>query len=299
MATVLSQRPRSTAAACFVATLALTVVGAPAASSSSGGAGLPGQSAPPAAFTSGSGGASPGGLAPNATRPAKRKPKPNPKAPSKKARGAWIRGVTITEYWPVPESWFVGELVEAPGLVGLHRIDWLFSGMGVSMEGEGIGLDGRLYHIAAVGDHGWVTADGVATTPGPRGWSGGGPYWRAGAYWKNRIGGVTFPLETGGWAHGTGKTYVPLPGVTFAPGRSLPLRYYQSIAVDPKLIPLGSLVYLPAYRLDGHGGWFVAQDTGGAIIGRHVDVYRPPPASPSETGQLLTGEKIYVIKAHA
>jgi 3D (Asp-Asp-Asp) domain-containing protein len=92
---------------------------------------------------------------------------------------------------------------------------------------------------------------------------------------------------------------VPLPGVTFAPGRSLPLRYYQSIAVDPKLIPLGSLVYLPAYRLDGHGGWFVAQDTGGAIIGRHVDVYRPPPASPSETGQLLTGEKIYVIKAHA
>ena len=47
------------------------------------------------------------------------------------------------------------------------------------------------------------------------------------------------------------------------------------------MIPLGSRVYVPAYRDDGHGGWFIAQDTGGAINGRHIDVYgrrrRPPP----------------------
>ena len=50
------------------------------------------------------------------------------------------------------------------------------------------------------------------------------------------------------------------------------------------MIPLGSRVYIPAYRHDGHGGWFVAQDTGGAIGGRHIDVFRPPPASSADAG---------------
>ena len=54
----------------------------------------------------------------------------------------------------------------------------------------------------------------------------------------------------------------------------LPLHFYGSIAVDPRVIPLGSRVYVPAYRGDGQGGWFIAQDTGGAINGRHIDVYR-------------------------
>jgi 3D (Asp-Asp-Asp) domain-containing protein len=87
-----------------------------------------------------------------------------------------------------------------------------------------------------------------------------------------------------------------LRGVSFAAGPSLPLRYYQSIAVDPSVIPLGSRVYVPAYRHDGHGGWFLAQDTGGAINGRHIDVYRPPPASSTDSGQLLVAQRIYVIK---
>ena len=60
------------------------------------------------------------------------------------------------------------------------------------------------------------------------------------------------------------------------------------------MIPLGSRVYLPAYRDDGHGGWFVAQDTGGAIAGRHIDVYRPRPPAPGP-GRYLTGQRIYVI----
>ena len=62
------------------------------------------------------------------------------------------------------------------------------------------------------------------------------------------------------------------------------------------MIPLGSRVYVPAYANDGHGGWFVAQDTGGAINGRHIDVYRTPPASPLDSGQYLTSQRIFVIK---
>jgi 3D (Asp-Asp-Asp) domain-containing protein len=82
--------------------------------------------------------------------------------------------------------------------------------------------------------------------------------------------------------------------VTFAPGSSLPLRYYHSIAVDPRLIPLGSRVYVPAYRHLG-GGWFVAQDTGGAIKSRHIDVFRPPPADPHDLGRYMKDQRILVI----
>ena len=87
-----------------------------------------------------------------------------------------------------------------------------------------------------------------------------------------------------------------LRNVSFASGASLPRHYYQSIAVDPGLIPLGSRVYVPAYRGDGHGGWFVAQDTGGAISGRHIDVFRPPPTISGGPGQELTCKRIYVIR---
>ena len=216
-----------------------------------------------------------GGLAPSGIPPSKL-----PAPPGKHAHGRWLRAVTITEYWPAPEAWFVGRLVTAPGLSAKHRIDWLYSAEGVSMQGEGIGLDGRLYHIDALGSGGWVTAAGKPTDPAG-GWTGGAPFWRAGGYWKNRAGAVTFPLQAGGWSAGTGRRYVPLRGVSFAPGASLPLRPLQSIAVDPSVIPLGSRVYIPAYRHDGHGGWFVAQDTGGAIVGHRIDVYRSPQPAPA------------------
>jgi len=260
--------------------LLVAVVGIPSAAlAASGGPGLGTRTA--------SGGATPGGLDPIPARA--------PRPPSKSGKGKWIRGATITEYWPVPEWWFVGKLVSAPGLPGKHRVDWLYSAIGVSMQGEGIGLDGQLYHISSLGNAGWVTSTGEPTSPGPGGWSGGPPDWRAGAYWRDRSGEVTYRLENGDWSNGPGVRYVPLHGVRFAAGPSLPLRYYQSIAVDPSVIPLGSRVYIPAYRHDGHGGWFVAQDTGGAIIGRHVDVYRSPPATATDPGLDLTDQRIYVI----
>ena len=96
--------------------------------------------------------------------------------------------MTVTEYWPAPEAWFVGRMVRAPGLPGLHHIDWLYSASGISMQGEGLGLDGRMYHIEALGNGGWVTASGAATSPAD-GWSAGAPYWRAGGYWRDRSGG--------------------------------------------------------------------------------------------------------------
>ena len=115
--------------------------------------------------TSSTGGAPIGGLAPSA-KPKQKLPRP----PSRRSPGHWMRRVTVTEYWPAPESWFVGTLVNAPGLAGKHRIDWLYSASGLSMEGDGIGLDGRPYHIESLGDGGWVTAIGAPTSPSD-GWA--------------------------------------------------------------------------------------------------------------------------------
>jgi hypothetical protein len=211
------------------------------------------------------------------------------------ARARWLGDVTVTEYYPVPEAWFVGRKVAVPGLTTRHRIDWLYSAAGVSMQGTGIGLDGRLYHIDALGSGGWVNERGRPSVPGRDGWAGGSPYWRSGAYWLTRSRAVTFPLDGGGWSKGRGRRYVPLPDVTFAEGASKPLRFYRSLAVDPRLIPLGSRVYIAAYRHTAGRGWFRAEDVGGAIIGRHVDVYRRPPAEPFGAAYLHDDERIYVI----
>lgn len=283
------QRLHARLLACAVMCATALCQASPAALASSGGGTGVGSSPPP---DSGSGGAGliGGGLAPVASAPAH-----IPPPPSKHAKGRWLKGVAITQYWPAPESWFVGKLVPTPGLPGLHRIDWLYSATGLSMEGSGIGLDGLSYHIDALGDGGWVTQTGAATSPSD-GWSAGAPYWRAGGYWRNKKRGVTFPLSAGGWSNGRGVKYVPLRHVTFAAGNSLPLHYLQSIAVDPRVIPLGSRVYVPSYRNDGYGGWFIAQDTGGAISGRHIDVYRSPPASVLDIGQSLSAQRIFVIK---
>lgn len=162
------------------------------------------------------------------------------------------------------------------------------------MEGDGIGLDGRHYHIDALGASGWINPAGRRTRPSACAsrWSHGLPAWLEGG-WRNRAGAVTFPLQTGGWSNGPGARQLSYAGVTFAPGSSIPLRPYRTVAVDPHLIPSGSRIYIPAYRRI-NGGWFVASDTGGAIIGRHLDVYRPPTATIDDGGQYLTHQRVYV-----
>jgi 3D (Asp-Asp-Asp) domain-containing protein len=52
----------------------------------------------------------------------------------------------------------------------------------------------------------------------------------------------------------------------------------KSIAVDPRLIPLGSIVYIPQAEnvsVDGQtlGGVFYAHDIGSAIKGKHIDIF--------------------------
>ena len=68
------------------------------------------------------------------------------------------------------------------------------------------------------------------------------------------------------------------------------LTYWRSVAVDPGVIALGSAVRIPAY-----GRWFCAQDTGGAIDGRHVDVYRPPPSARFAGGRTFTSQRVRVV----
>lgn len=218
------------------------------------------------------------------------------RAPERRiSRRGWLGGFIVTEYYPVPERWFDGASVQAPGNAGRHRVDWLYSASGVSMEGDGIDLRGRHVHIADLGSVGWVDASGRATVPPRCGihWSHGPPAWRAGG-WRNAGGAVTYPLAHGGWSNGAGHWVGGYGGATFEPGSSLPLHYYRTVAVDPDLIPEGSRIFIPSYR-DVNGGWFVAADTGGAIIGRHIDVYRPPTPRPFGSGRLLLGVHVYVI----
>lgn len=54
---------------------------------------------------------------------------------------------------------------------------------------------------------------------------------------------------------GAGLTYT---GTKVTPGRS--------IAVDPKVIPLGSKVYVEGY------GFLIAEDIGGGVDGNHIDI---------------------------
>ncbi len=51
-----------------------------------------------------------------------------------------------------------------------------------------------------------------------------------------------------------------------------------TIAVDPRVIPLGSTVYVTGYNHNGlpvKGMTFKATDTGGAIKGNRIDIFLP------------------------
>jgi 3D (Asp-Asp-Asp) domain-containing protein len=244
-----------------------------------------------------SGGTSPGSKPPVVKKkPAPKKKKP-PKVTFPISKPTWLTGFLTTEYWPAPEKWFNGAKVMAPGLTTAHRVDFLYSARGVAMEGDGIDLNGRHVHYVS-GSSGWVDQSGRR----------GGYYWLAEMFWRNSAGDITYPLEGGGWSNGACKGDKKHPKVCrkvgaketrFATGASLgasglPLRPYKSVAVDPRVIRYRSAVYVPAYDNGRVDGWFCAADTGGAIVGRHLDVYRPAPAQPA-SGYSLKGQRIRVL----
>lgn len=192
-------------------------------------------------------------------------------------RPAWVPRTLVTEYYPARESWFAGKRITTPGIRGRRsKVDWLYSAVGMSMEGDGLGTDGNRYHIDNLGRGGWVGRDGKRADWGSSN-KNRTPFWRSSGYWKNSKRSVTFPLEDGSWYYGRGVKWVPPKGITFARGPSRPLRYYRSVATDTSFIPRGSLVWVGRYRSINGDGWFRADDTGGAIVGRHIDVYRKPP----------------------
>lgn len=63
------------------------------------------------------------------------------------------------------------------------------------------------------------------------------------------------------------------------------------IAVDPKLIPLGSRVYIEFS--DGHGAYATAEDTGGAIKGKRIDVAMATVSEAYDFG--MQKAKVYIL----
>ncbi len=64
--------------------------------------------------------------------------------------------------------------------------------------------------------------------------------------------------------------------------RSIPLMPFRTVAVDPDIIPIGSVIFAPELRgivLEHqgrrftHDGYLFAGDRGGVIRGRHIDVF--------------------------
>ena len=84
------------------------------------------------------------------------------------------------------------------------------------------------------------------------------------------------PLDNDQWGD---KTYL---GTTIRPG---------VVAVDPKVIPLGSRLYVE--YPDGHGEYAVAEDTGGAIKGNRIDIAIMNREKATEFG--IKPVKVYVV----
>jgi 3D (Asp-Asp-Asp) domain-containing protein len=179
----------------------------------------------------------------------------------------------LTYYWFAAESGFVGAKLKAPGIAGTYREDFLYSARGVPMEGTGTAASGAHVHYA--GTHGgyWVTKAGVKTVPGASGWSNGAPYWRDGG-WRTVAGAVTFQRVDGTWVNGTGKTKLPYHD-DFGSGEGTDVTEWLSIATDLRVIARGTHVYVPQLAGSPAHGCFRADDTGGAIIGTHIDVFVP------------------------
>jgi 3D (Asp-Asp-Asp) domain-containing protein len=86
------------------------------------------------------------------------------------------------------------------------------------------------------------------------------------------------------WANALGKSRYRLANGPYGDGiQDYRLVPFRSIAVDPTLLPFGSVIFVPAAKGTPlvlpsgeaiiHDGYFFAADKGGAIKGTHIDVF--------------------------
>lgn len=214
----------------------------------------------------------------------------------------------ITYYWFVPESAFTGARIVPKGLKTAYREDFLYSARGIAMQGTGTADDGKLLHWRS-GAGPWVNKEGLETRTSAAGFTNGSPYARPGGcvWWAlDPATGrphpaatdtlrPTFPNEDGSWANPPANpaAYAPIcdraavaaggednkavrnyPD-TFGIGMGTAVIAWESIATDRSVIPKGARIYIEALKNTPAQGCFSADDTGGAIIGKHIDVLVP------------------------
>ncbi|MCP3722763.1 3D domain-containing protein [Paraburkholderia sp. CNPSo 3272] len=166
---------------------------------------------------------------------------------------AWYEsGFHITHYIIADEHDARGPMVQAPGVCGSHRQDFLYGAGGVPMQGTGETLDGR-----------FVRYDG----------GGGG--------WHNNAHGHPDILNNPAQAR--------LSETDAAHGRFGDVVANRSIAVDPTVIPGRSRVYIASSDGGRVVGERSADDTGGGIRGAHIDHFSGPGSAASRTWQASGG----------
>lgn len=67
---------------------------------------------------------------------------------------------------------------------------------------------------------------------------------------------------------------------------------YQTIAADPKVLPLGTVVYIPELSSLPNNGYFIVQDTGSQIVGNKIDIYVNDVRLANKTEEKLT---VYMV----
>ena len=86
------------------------------------------------------------------------------------------------------------------------------------------------------------------------------------------------------WITSTGKSYFTAATGTYGDGvKGYRLIPFRTVAVDSKTLPYGTVIFIPKARgaeitlpsgeVAKHDGYFFAADTGGAIKGKHIDVF--------------------------
>lgn len=66
--------------------------------------------------------------------------------------------------------------------------------------------------------------------------------------------------------------YVHYPTFRLTKSGKIPTTW-ETIAADPEVLPLGTIVYIPELKELPNGGFFIVEDTGGKVIGKRIDIY--------------------------